>query len=188
MSTPPVQPSDQLNPPSLSPLKLNSSLSSISSGHTPPNNLHNQAFTMSAAVTSTRTAQPNGPNTNGRPGKKASSNLFIPRKPARRPLPGGVSNPSTPKVNGSQSLPPSQTTSNATSSAPNAKSPFPSTPSSTPGPSGPSTQPRGISQAPPPLDAPFVEFDLLTGDINGPFGLSGFNGQVCKLFGAILMR
>ncbi|KAG8831471.1 hypothetical protein FRC18_006474 [Serendipita sp. 400] len=41
-----------------------------------------------------------------------------------------------------------------------------------------SSQPKGISQAPPPIDAPYVEFDLLTGDIHGAPAANGFSPQV----------
>lgn len=36
----------------------------------------------------------------------------------------------------------------------------------------------GMSDAPKPLDYPFVEFDLLTGDLNGPMAPGGFTPQV----------
>jgi hypothetical protein len=117
------------------------------------------------------------PNGHPRPSKKpASSNLFIPRKPRPRTIGSNpASQPHTPKAaslgfNGANGA--SQSNSSAFNSHVNSPRPVRNNlPVS-------QSQPKGISQAPPPINAPFVEFDLLTGDLNGPLAPSGFNPPV----------
>lgn len=171
-STPPFLQSNGLQPPSLSPMKLDSSISSISSGYRSSNNA---AFgPMTSSQPSLSQKRPNG---HPKPvNKPASANLFIPRKqPRRPPQSNAASQPNTPKpgnigLNSTQGL--SQATSSASTSHVN--SPHPATnalPAS-------QSQPKGISYEPEPLDYEYMEFDLLTGDVDGPQAPNGFNPSV----------
>lgn len=172
--TPPGQ-SYGPQPPSLSPMKLSSSMSSTSSGFNPSNNANNSTFPMTTSYQANPSQQQ--PNGYPKPSKKPpTSNLFIPRKTRPRTVGSNpASQPTTPKprnlgLNGANG--PSQSNSSAFNSHVNSPRPVRNNlPAS-------QTQPKGISQAPPPLDAPFVEFDLLTGDLNGPLAPSGFTPSV----------
>jgi hypothetical protein len=187
MARTPNQTLRELSQLTLSPLKLDSSLSSISSGHnTPPNgpivvqNMSQSTFTMSAATTSVRPIPQSTQGINGRPNsqtipqKRPPANLFIPKK---RPRPNvSASQPhsanNTPKI-APKGLPnASQTNSTANSSQSIAKSPNSSMETK------PSQPPKGINQTPVPIDAPYRDFDLLTGDMNGPTAPGGFYPQV----------
>lgn len=153
-------------------MKLDSSVSSLSSGYRTTSTA--PFGTMPSSHQHPSQQRPNG---HAKPANKpTSSNLFIPRKQHRRPAHSNApSQPNTPKpanisLNGAKGPAP------ASSSAPNShvNSPRPTTNT----PSASQSQPKSISQEPPPLDYPFFEFDLLTGDVNGPNAPSGFNPSV----------
>jgi len=172
--TPPAQPYGS-QPPSLSPMKLDSSTSSVSSGYRPSNNSNDPPPTKTTSSQPTSSQQ----HPNGRPKqpkKPPSANLFIPRKHPRRPISSNPSSqPNTPKpsnigLNGTNG--PSQSNSSAFNSHVNSPRPVRN------GLPASQSESKGISQAPPPLDAPYVEFDLLTGDLNGLVAPNGFNPPV----------
>lgn len=187
MARTPNQTLRELSQLTLSPLKLDSSLSSISSGHnTPPNgpnavqNLSQSTFSMSAATTSAHSIPQSNQGVNGRPNshtipqKRPTANLFIPKKRPRPNVtasqPHSTNNTPKPAQKGLPNA--SQTTSTANSSQSNAKSPNSSMETK------PSQPPKGINQTPVPIDAPYRDFDLLTGDMNGPTAPGGFYPQV----------
>ncbi|KAG8823428.1 hypothetical protein FRC17_009335, partial [Serendipita sp. 399] len=173
MSVTPTLPLNQLQPPSLSPLKISSSSSSLASNNSNSANQPQPASQMATTTISNRPAsQTTGQPSRGPP-KKSNSNLFIPRKPQRRP-PASSQGSNTPKADANAV--PGQSQSPAAGSTPKPRSQT-STPRMISEPPT-SSQVKGISQAPPPIDAPYVEFDLLTGDINGPPPASGFSPQV----------
>ena len=177
-ATPPFSQSNGLQPPSLSPMKLDSSVSSLSSGYRTSTAVNTPPFGMMTSSQSNPSQQ--HPNGHSKPTKKPpSSNLFIPRKQHRRPpQSNATSQPNTPKptnigLNGAKGS--SQANSSASNSHVN--SPHPAMSNLPPS----QSQPKGISHTPPPLDLEYVEFDLLTGDLNGPHAPNGFNPPVCLI-------